>query len=227
MKWIFLPGLDGSGEFFEPFLKVLPKDVEPVPIGFPPNEKLGYDELFHWLLSRLPRDEPFLVIAESFSGPLAVRLAAARPDGMVGGVICASFVRNPLPRFLRHLPAEFVFRRRFPKLLVKILFSDTTAGDEIYDLFYRVMRYSPPDVMAHRARAALSVDETEDLKRCELPLLFIEATSDRLIRKRSTELVRQLRPEIPIVPVAAPHFLLQLRQKECLHAIGEFLRGIR
>src|SRR5690625_755853 len=101
MKWVFLPGLDGAGIFFEPFLKVLPKEIEPVVFAYPGEEKLDYDQLFEWLLPQLPKGEPFLVIAESFGGPLAVRLAAAGPAGMVGAVVSASFVINPLPRIFR------------------------------------------------------------------------------------------------------------------------------
>lgn len=223
MKWIFLPGMDGSGKFFEPFLKVLPVRVTPVTLAFPRAEKLGYEELFEWLLPRLPRDERFLVVAESFSGPLAVRLASIGPPGMIGAVISTSFVRNPLPRVLRRLPVEWVFRFRMPKPLVRLILADATAEPELYDLFYDAIHYSPGDVLAHRARAALQVDETEALAGCTLPLLFLQGTSDRLIHRSSTELVKRLRPDLPIVPISAPHFLLQMKPHECLQAIERFL----
>lgn len=223
MKWIFLPGLDGSGFFFEPFLRVLPGDIEPVTIAFPPEERWGYGELFEWLLPQLPTEEPFLIVAESFSGPLAVRVAASEPKGMVGAVISASFVRNPLPRGLQHLPIAWILRRRLPECLVRFLFADQATGQELIDLFYRAIHYSPPEVVAHRARAALRVDETESLRNCRLPLLFLDATADRLIGPACTNLVRSVRPDLPIIPIAAPHFLLQLRQKECVAAIEKFL----
>lgn len=222
MKWIILPGMDGSGDFFEPFLKVIPEDVEPVTIRFPRNEKFGYEELFQWLLKRLPREEPFLVVAESFSGPLGVRLAAARPAGMVGAVISASFVRHPLPRILRYLPVEWLFRSRLPEAAVRFLLGEGDMGAGLTRLFYQSIEYSPPDVVAHRARAALEVDESEALRTCALPLLFLQPTSDRLIRPRSTEFVRRLRPDVRIVSIAAPHFLLQLRPIECIRAIEGF-----
>lgn len=223
MKWIFLPGLDGSGAFFEPFLRVLPEDVEAVPIGFPAGEKWGYEELFDWLLGRLPADEPFLVVAESFSGPLAVRLAAAEPKGMIGAVVCASFVRHPLPRWLRLLPVDAVFRLRLSRPPARFILADADASPELMDLFDEVIAYSPPEVVAHRARAALTVDATDALRTCRLPLLFLQATTDRLIRPRSAELVRRVRPDLRVVPIASPHFLLQMRQQECLRAIQDFL----
>lgn len=226
MKWIFLPGLDGSGTFFEPFLKMLPDDVAPVTIEFPPEEKLGYEELRRWLLPRLPQKEPFLVVAESFSGPLAVRLAADQPRGMIGAVISASFVRYPLPRVLARLPLEMIFRGRLPKSFVRFIFADASAGPEIYRAFYQSIIHSPPRGIAHRARAALRVDETAALRRCELPLLFLEATSDRLIQRESMKLVRRLRPDVPMTRIPGPHFLLQMKAEECLRAIQAFVGDI-
>lgn len=223
MKWIFLPGMDGSGTFFDPFLKGLPADVEPVTIRFPPGRKLGYEELCQWLSPRLPQTEPYLVVAESFSGPLAVRLAAQQPVGMTGAVVSASFVRYPLPCILAHLPLELFFRRRLPRFLVRCIFADESAPPELYTAFYRAIEDSAPPYVAHRARAALGVDETEALKVCRLPLLFLEATKDRLIPRWSMKLVRELRPDLPMVQIPAPHFLLQLKPKECLRAIEEFL----
>lgn len=228
MKWIFLPGMDGSGEFFEPFLKTLPEGVEVETVGFPAEEKLGYDELLSWLLPRLPKDEPFLVVAESFSGPLAVRLAAEEPAGMVGAVVSASFVRHPLPRCLRWLPLAAIFRLVLPKGLVRFALADDAAmGPSLYEAFYQVMRYSPPEVLAHRARAALQIDGTNALKGCRLPLLFLEGTRDRLIPRSTMQLVRKLRPDLPVVAIAGPHFLLQLKPEECLRSIEAFLEEIK
>ena len=39
----------------------------------------------------------FVVVGESFSGSLALMLATRRPVGLRGVVLCASFVRFPLP----------------------------------------------------------------------------------------------------------------------------------
>lgn len=223
MRWVFLPGLDGAGAFFEPFVQILPAEVEPMILAYPAEERLGYEELLEWLLPKLPANEAFLLVAESFGGPLAVKLARTEPRGMVGAVVSASFVRSPLPRFLRQGPLEMFFRIPFPSAMVRWLLADESAGAEIFELFERVISYSPPLVLAHRARAALSVDVTEELKDCRLPLLFLDGRRDRLIRRSAMEQVRQIRPDLPIRSVDGPHFLLQLRAGECLQEIERFL----
>lgn len=226
MKWIFLPGMDGSGAFFEPFLQVLPPSISVQTIAFPATEKMGYEELRSWLRDRWPRQEPFVIIAESFSGPLAVQIAAEAPASLQAVVVSASFVKNPLPRGLRHLPAERVLGMRFPRPVVNFLLANSDgSGADFYDLFCRVMRYSPPDVLAHRARAALQVDKTDALKACRLPLLFLEGMRDRLISRSAMRHVRKVRPDLPIIPFEAPHFLLQTKPRESYEVIQDFLKS--
>lgn len=223
MKWVFLPGLDGAGIFFEPFLRALPEEIEPVTVAYPAKKRMGYEELLSWLLPQLPQEEPFLVVAESFGGPLAVRVAAEEPKGMIGAVVSASFVVNPLPRLLRYGPVKSFFHLPFPRPLVRWLLADAQAGKEIFELFDQVTEYSPPEVWAHRARAALSVDVTDELKRCRLPLLFLDGNRDRLIPRSAMMRVREIRPDVSVVPVDGPHFLLQLRAETCLEVIERFV----
>lgn len=48
-------------------------------VSYPPDQSLGYRDLAHLVRSRLPKDEPFILLAESFSGPIALALAADPP----------------------------------------------------------------------------------------------------------------------------------------------------
>jgi pimeloyl-[acyl-carrier protein] methyl ester esterase len=224
MRWILLPGLDGTGDFFEPFIRELPAGVEATPIRFPRDQPLGYEELFEYVRQRLPA-EPFLLVAESFSGPLAVRLAAAEPPGMIGAVVSASFVRNPLPSWLRFLARPALFSANLPEWVMRAVLAGNTAPPQIRHLARKVMRDHEPEVVAHRARAALQVDATEALKTCRLPLLFLTGDRDNLIRRHNRRLVERLRPDVKIVSFDSPHFLLQLHAREALAAIEAFLES--
>ncbi len=72
---ILLPGLDGTGDLFAPLLEVFPETLEPFVISYPPDQLLGYRELEEFVAAKLPADRDFAIVAESFSGPLAARLA--------------------------------------------------------------------------------------------------------------------------------------------------------
>ena len=95
MKLLLLPGLDGTGVLFRPLLKSLPDWLEPVVIPYPTQQVLGYDDLLSTIRQALPLDEPFLLLGESFGGPLALRLAASKPPGLKGVILCGSFVTCP------------------------------------------------------------------------------------------------------------------------------------
>lgn len=221
VRWIFLPGMDGTGEFFAPFIKHLPATVEPVTIRYPGDQKLGYVELFDFVMKRLPTG-PFLLVAESFSGPLAVRIGASEPPGMIGGVVSASFVRNPLPRFLHSLAGGWLFRRQLPRWLSTAIVTGGDTSEELFQLFKHVMGQTTPEVLGFRAREALQVDATADLQRCRLPLLFLQGGQDHLILGHNAKVVRQLRPDYPIKKLNTSHCLLQRRPEEALAAIREF-----
>src|SRR5207249_6130409 len=76
---ILLPGMDGSGSLFEDFIASLPPDVEAMVVKYPPDRALDYAELEALARAALPIQGSFLLVGESFSGPVAVALAASSP----------------------------------------------------------------------------------------------------------------------------------------------------
>src|SRR5689334_18272732 len=96
MKLVLLPGLDGTGVLFRPFLKLLPSSIEPIVVAYPPRQALGYDELLPLVRSTLPKNKPFVLLGESFSGPLSLRIAAERPIDLKGLILAGSFISCPL-----------------------------------------------------------------------------------------------------------------------------------
>ena len=94
---VLLPGMDGTGQLFGRFLEALGPEVRAIVIAYPPAQNLDYSQLEAFVRSKLPSDQPFVILGESFSGPIAVSIAASPPDGLRGIVLCCSFVRNPRP----------------------------------------------------------------------------------------------------------------------------------
>src|ERR1700747_688914 len=106
-----LPGMDGTGVFFDDFVTALGSEFKPVVVAYPNAPSLGYSELETLARAALPRDEPFLLLGESFSGPIAISVAASNSRGLLGLILCCTFARNPHPLLplvcatLRPLPA--------------------------------------------------------------------------------------------------------------------------
>src|SRR5262245_10326170 len=93
---VLLPGMDGTGDLFAPLIAQLKGAPTPLVVSYPNAEPLGYSELTALARKALPRNQPYILLGESFSGPIAVQLAAERPHGLVGLVLCASFVSSPV-----------------------------------------------------------------------------------------------------------------------------------
>lgn len=96
---VLLPGLDGSGDFFDPLCRQLPPQWRTHVVPYPGDRPLCYSELAGFVLAALPDDSPIVLLAESFSGPVAIQVSATRPAGLIGVVLCATFARNPRPFF--------------------------------------------------------------------------------------------------------------------------------
>ncbi len=64
-------------------------------MNYPTDKKLDYDDLLNLVIKMLPKEEPFILLGESFSGPLAIRVAVTIPLGLKAVVLCASFVTYP------------------------------------------------------------------------------------------------------------------------------------
>lgn len=100
---ILLPGMDGSGLLFAPFVRALPAWVHPVVVAYPADRPLDYAGHLEIVRASLPAAGPFVLLGESFSGPLALMAAAVKPKGLCGVVLCASFICSPLPSFISPL----------------------------------------------------------------------------------------------------------------------------
>src|SRR5512146_2059759 len=94
---VLLPGLDGTGLLFSDFAASFGPDVKIIVVSYPTDAAIGYSELESIARSFLPNDQPFFLLGESFSGPIAISIAASPPSGQLGLILRCSFARSPRP----------------------------------------------------------------------------------------------------------------------------------
>src|SRR5207247_10608565 len=104
---VLLPGLDGTGRLFEPLLSVLPAAFEASVVHYPPDRLLPHHELLNCIRSVIPWDRPYVVVAESSAGPLALKFVQAQRQDIRAVVLSASFVSNPLRGSLKWATSLF------------------------------------------------------------------------------------------------------------------------
>ena len=223
-KLVLLPGLDGTGKLSDAFVTALGPSFAVVPISYPARERLSYRALTDRLRPTLPENEPFLLLAESFAGPLAVALASARPPGLQGLILCASFACSPHP-FLASFAAFtqlIPFHSGFATACAARLLLGKSSTPERRHLVRSALLNVAPGVLAHRLAEVASVDVTGHLSGLGMPLLYLQATEDRLVPRSAGRLVASLAPQAEIVRIDGPHALLLAQPVACAAAVTTF-----
>jgi pimeloyl-ACP methyl ester carboxylesterase len=209
---VLMPGLDGTGRLFAPLLEVL--GGSPRVVVYPRGAS-SYDVLARAV--ELPRGA--LVVAESFSGPLAIRLARRHPDRVRALVLVASFVRGPRLLVALGPLLALAVARPPPHLAIRAAMVGLDAPTPLVRLVHDAIESVPPRTIAGRIRAAAAADVRADFAALELPILWLRASHDRLAPYRSTELARSLRPTLDVHTIEGPHLLAQARPREVARAI--------
>lgn len=221
---VLLPGLDGTGILFRRFATALAASFETQIVAYPTDRPLGYPELEALVREAVPRDRPFVVLGESFSGPIAIRLGAGPPPGMVGLILGVTFAKNPYPSLswagalARSLPLDAL------PSWVKGPFlwgSSSTERDRLQrELASAVVGN---DVLRHRVASVLAVDETASLAHVQMPTLVLHASDDRVVPRAATEHIMRTLPSAQLAEIRGPHMLLQIRAAECAAAVRGFM----
>ncbi|HEY1394489.1 alpha/beta fold hydrolase [Roseateles sp.] len=207
---VLLPGMDGTGDLFEPFLRALPRSLRPVVVRYPVDRWLDDDALLAHARRALPGDEPFLLLGESFSGPVALMLAAEHPPGLCGVVLAASFARYPRRAVALFKPvAKWVPLRTLPKAVMSAPLLGRFATGALQEELHRSVNRVASSVMGHRAQQVLSFDATEAAGRVAVPILCLRATRDRVVAASAATEIVGLNRLTTVVDIEAPHMLLQ------------------
>lgn len=224
---VLLPGMDGSGALFEPFIPALGQEFSIRVVRYPATEALGYKELEEHARKALPKSGRFVILGESFSGPIAVSIAASRPAGLVGLILCATFVRNPRPllgplRFLADaLPVKLV-----PLAVLNAALLGRFSTRQLRSTLAAAMSQVSSAALQARLRSVLCVDVSAKLKTITVPLLYLLAEHDQVVPVSASRQIQREFPATRVAPVNAPHFLLQAAPSESAALVGNFMRSL-
>jgi pimeloyl-ACP methyl ester carboxylesterase len=226
---VLLPGMDGTGELFDDFIAVLPSTVRATVGSYPRAEFLDYRELLEVVGKILP-NEPFVLLAESFSTPLAVMLAARSPKFLAGVILCAGFVMSPFgPRSViaKAFARPTVFRLPPPEVVLKRFLLTPQASDVKTRKLKNTIRGVSPEVLSRRAQMILSCDVRPELARVKVPLLYLQGSRDTMVGKKSFQEIRRVKPDAQLAVVDAPHLILQSEPRVAAERIMEFVEGLK
>lgn len=192
--------------------------------SYPPNMIL-YQDLKSKVEKALPASE-YIIVAESFSGPLAIMIASQKPIGLRGLVFVATFAKTPirLPKFLSYLIDIAPIRSRLLIRLAQPFLMGKWATPEFTKIFRKAIKVVPTPTIAGRLREVLKVNVVEQLASLEIPTLYLAAGSDRLVPSRMASDFE--RPRNTAIVIEGPHFLLQANAADASKHILDFIARI-
>lgn len=224
---VLLPGLDGTEVLLEPLVTALPNSLRPLVVTYPTEGDNGYPTLLARVRHAVAGLPQYYVLGWSFSGPLALMLAAAEPEKVRGVILSASFVRAPTPllgalRATLVPPAIWGWRaaRRLPLWLLR------PRSDPLRRAKSETWRRAPARVVAARLRAVAAVEAGALLQACRAPVLYLAASADGIVPARNGDEIVQLRPSVRRVTIAGAHLAMHANPQAAARAIGDFVAEV-
>ena len=226
MKVILLPGMDGTGILFKPFIEALPGNVDVQVISYPADIKLSYRELVDFVMSQLPKED-FILVGESFSGPIAYQVALHKPENLKSVVFVATFLGAPSKNFLnlsRLIPANLLLKMPIPYFFAKYFLFGSGVSEEIIELFKKTINVVSPAVLSFRLDEMSKLDENQEP--CDTKAVYIQATDDKLVQDTCVEAYKKVCTNLNIFRIEGTHFLLQTNPLACAEILENEIRLI-
>lgn len=221
---VLLPGMDGSGDLFAAFVAALGDADTPLVVSYPASQALGYEELVVFARVRLPAGKPWVLLGESFSGPVAIALAAEQPPGLCALILSCTFARNPVPllRPFSSLLRFFPVSSRLTVLSLPLLLGRYSRPDLHRSLRSALDKVAAP-VLRARMRAVLGVDVSEKLTSITMPVFYLQGTQDRVVGRASARHIASLLPSVKVIELCGPHLLLQAAPLETAALVAQLV----
>ena len=221
---ILLPGLDGTGLAYRALQSYLSSlDSRLISLA---TQSAGYAADLSVALERLPKSGPYVLVAESYSGPIGISIAATRPPGLVGLVLSTTFLSCPRPYLgqlrllLKVLPPIRVPAAPFVPLLL-----NGRSTPETRQLLRTVLQSASPKAMLARLNDVATVDVAAAARSIQVPTLYLRASADRVVPSSAGDAIKRHIPQATITELAGPHLLLQACAQEAAREITEFWTG--
>lgn len=221
---VLLPGMDGTASLFDGFVGALGAQCKTIAISYDNTTPMGYAELTDYVRARLPVDEPYILLGESFSGPIVVALAAECLPHLKGLILCCTFVRNPRPglAWLKPMLSSLPMLRP-PQWMLKALLLGANSSPTLQTSLFKAVAQVAPSVMRARLQAVLSVNMTAQMAAVKVPTLYLRASKDRLVPQSAADVITSLNVNTQVVDIDAPHALLQVAPQAAVLAIRQWI----
>lgn len=218
IKLILLPGMDGTGNLFEPILTYLPPSIDAEVIALSSlsgNDILSQAEE----IAKLIGNQEVIIFAESYSGSIAYELTQMNEVNIKHLIFVASFLSRPsyLSKFGPIAPLFALRLNLVPSFLLSWLFFGSCKRNDLVKLFKQTLKLVANRTLKARLRTIASL--TEPKKSINLPCTYIQATKDKLVHSNSITIFQKLCVNLKIEKIVGGHFIAQSNPKKCAEIV--------
>jgi len=221
-----MPGLDGTGKLFAPIIPLLEQHFELTIVTYPDLD--SFNDYIDCAQRQLPETPGFSLLAESFSGPVALALMARRPDQIGPSVLSATFARSPLSaltRMANYIPEQVFSIGALREFVLDVYETEDEDYSETQPLPLNVTEQLDGVLLKHRIEVLSRIDISAMLPDIEVPILYLYATRDRIVAETDAQMIEEYLPNVERVDIDAPHLLLQTRKQLCAELIIKHIQS--
>lgn len=225
---VLMPGLDGTGKLFAPIIPLLKPHFELVIVTYPDLD--SFADYVDCVQNQLPAAPGFSLLAESFSGQVAVALMAQQSGQIGPSVLTTTFVRSPLAtltRMANQVPEQMFSIGALSEFLLGVYEMKDEDPSETQPLPLNVMEQLDGKLLKHRISVLSRIDVSALLPNIEVPILYLRAMRDQIVSENDAQMIQESLPNVDRVDIDAPHLLLQSRPQQCAELILKHIQSSR
>ena len=217
---VLMPGLDGTGRLFEPIIPLLEPQFNLKVVTYP---DLGsFNDYVDCAYRQLPQTPGYSLLAESFSGPVALALLSQLQDQIGPSVLCSTFCRSPL-QTLTQMASQIPDQMFSLGALASFCFDVDDMQDEDFTdtqpIPLNVTSQLDGAVLKHRISVLSRINVSAMLPDIRTSILFLQGTHDKIVPDSHAQMISQLLPNVHQVNLDGPHMLLQTHPHLCVDLI--------
>lgn len=239
---VLLPGLHGTDSLFSDLKDQLiiaaegsGLDLNFISINYPNDIGQEYTDLINWICSEVnfikPNSASTVILAESFSSPLAIMLADRYPNIIDAIVIAGGFCSSPIlsetaTAALSLIPLRPLFMLRPPKSAIRHYLTGDDADPAFVKTVQRAISATPSRVISDRVRAVLDLDESSCPTISQTPALLLQSEDDNILPWEAQNALVNHLSHAQAHWLKSPHFILQRHPGTSARLIIPFLKSI-
>jgi pimeloyl-[acyl-carrier protein] methyl ester esterase len=218
--------MDGTGDLFRDFVAALPQTLATTVLQYPRDRISSHLDLLRVVETAISPTEPYVLLGESWSTPLAIQFTASRPANLRGLILCAGFASSPANSLLRpliSLAAPILLRGRAPAWVIRRWMAGAEAPRSLVREVQAAIRSVQPRVLGARLREIMACDARAALRQIVVPVLYLQARDDRVVSAGCVAEIQAIKPDVRVKALVGPHLLLQRNPSGSAAAVVEFV----